>query len=140
MNLKEDIMTKKAFTIGTIMILFFSIALGFTTYKVGAALPFKSDTSTGFQLPTSSNNLIVGNWVENGTEVDVTFKDNGVFQIMGNDTANYELDSSASTITLTYAEALGGQVITMNYVFSDDNTKLTLTDTSTNTDYIYIKN
>lgn len=72
---------------------------------------------------------ITGNWTEDSTGVAVAFTDKGVFQIMDGDAATYLEDKKALTLTLTYAEAYGGQVTTMNYQVTE--TKLTLTNNTT---------
>ena len=72
---------------------------------------------------------IVGSWKEDSTGVDVNFTDDGVFEIMKGDAANYKLDEDQGTITLKYAEAYGGQEIVMNYELTE--TQLTLTNSAT---------
>lgn len=81
---------------------------------------------------TEKSYSIEGTWTEDSTGVEITIKGNGVFQILGNDAAMYDLqkeETNSGVLTLKYSQTYGGQTTVMHYTVGE--TKMTLTMDST---------
>lgn len=104
------------------------IILGFALVVISAGLAIGLVFALNGTGNTEQAYAVEGTWTEDSTGVEITIKSNGVFQILGNDAAVYELQKEAvnsGVMTLKYAETYGGQTTVMRYTVSE--TRLTLT-------------
>lgn len=104
------------------------IILGFALVVISAGLAIGLVFALNGNGNTEQAYSVEGPWTEDSTGVEITIKGNGVFQILGNDAAVYDLqkeETNSGVMTLKYAETYGGQTTVMRYTVSE--TKLTLT-------------
>ena len=123
-------MSKKVISIGIAAVVILSALMAFLTTGVGSL--FNKETVKPEEKPT-----VIGTWVDQSNGLDVTYTEDGIFQLQGGDVATYTIDEETGTITLKYAEAYGGEEKIMTYTV--DETTLSLMEQGTGTIYQYTR-
>lgn len=130
---EETKMEKKKFIVGVVILTVVSLLLAFGVTGISSGI--KGSLKAGSDEKNEQKSII-GEWVDK-SGVDIQFTDKNVFQMFGDDVANYTMDTKTKTITIKYAQAYGGQQTNMAYTL-DGNT-LTMKDTATGDTNTYTK-
>ena len=127
-------MTNKQFNIGIAAVTLIALLCAFL-------LTGFSDSYQAAREEEDATSVLIGTWLDdsNPDYMKLTFTKDGNFQIAGADAATYTTDAAAGTVTLVYNSSFGGTTVVYTYTLAENNTKLTLTDTTTSTTASYTK-